>query len=192
MSGHEGGRKRAAALDAESILKKIGVRSGQTVLDVGCGEGRFSLPAARMVGWEGKVLAFDTSVERIEALKRTVEERSLDQIEAFVADVTETLPMPAHTVDICLVADVFHELVEESTVQAGLREMRRVLRPGGILAIVEFKKNVSRPPGPPLSIRLSPDELGGLLSQHGFEQKSTSEVGSFHYLSLFALRSVGA
>jgi len=185
-SGHDFGGNLGRALDPESVLKAAGLKPGQTMLDVGCGEGRFSLPAAAVVGQEGKVQAFDSSEERVEALTRAAVETGLDRIEAFVADVTETIPVPSGTVDVCLVANVLHGLVENNTIARGLSEIRRVLRPDGVLAIVEFKKNVNRPPGPPLSIRLSPEELEALLRQHGFEPNDTTEVGSFHYLSLFS------
>ena len=188
MSGHGCGGNLGAALDPEHVLEEIGLEAGDTLLDVGCGEGRFSLPAASVVGEEGKVLAFDTSEERIAALRRIIEERSLELIEAFVADVTQTIPVPDGQVDVCLVANVLHGLVESGTVEAALDEIRRVLRPDGVLAVVEFKKNVDRPPGPPLSVRLDPGELDRLLRQCGFELRSTTEVGSYHYLSLFAPR----
>ena len=188
VSGHDWVGNLGPALDPERVLQEIGLKPGQTMLDVGCGEGRFSVIAAAIVGAEGKVLAFDISEERIEALRRTIEEQSLDQIEAFVADVTETIPVPEGTVDVCFVANVLHELVEDGTARGGLSEVRRVMRPDGILAILEFKKDVDRPPGPPLSVRLSPEDLEGLLSQHGLDLVSTTGVGSYHYLSLFAPR----
>ncbi len=188
ISGHGCGGNLGSALEPELVLEEAGLKPGHTLLDVGCGEGRFSLPAASVVGEEGKVLAFDTSEERIASLRRVIEEQSLEQIEAFVADVTETVPVPTGTVDVCLVANVFHGLVENGTVKGGLSEIRRVMRPDGALAVVEFKKNVGRPPGPPLSVRLDPEELEALLSQHGFDQRGTTEVGSYHYLSLFVQR----
>jgi ubiquinone/menaquinone biosynthesis C-methylase UbiE len=185
MSGHDWRGNKGMALDPEEVLREIGLQSGQTMLDVGCGEGRFSIPAASIVGEQGRILAFDASEERIEALRRSIRENSLSQIDAFVADVTKDIPVPTGTVDVCLVANVLHELVENDTVREGLREIRRVLRADGLLAIVEFKKSVGRPPGPPLSIRLSPEELESLLTQHGFELRSEGDVGPFHYLSVF-------
>lgn len=175
------------ALNPERVLEEIGLRRGQTFLDAGCGEGRFALAAASMVGGEGMVYAGDTSEERIEALRRAARREGLDQIEAFVADVAESIPAPTDTVDVCLVANVLHDLAENGRVKGELQEIRRVLRPPGILAIVDFKKDVGRPPGPPLSRRIDPEEVARMLAQYGFRQVSSSEVGKYHYLSIFTL-----
>jgi ubiquinone/menaquinone biosynthesis C-methylase UbiE len=66
-------------------------------------------------------------------------------------------------------------------------EIRRVLKPGGVLAIVDFKKDVERPPGPPLSVRLNAGEVENVVRQCGFERVRAVEVGPYHYLILFAM-----
>jgi ubiquinone/menaquinone biosynthesis C-methylase UbiE len=169
------------------VLEEIGLQRGQTLLDAGCGEGRFAIPAASIVGSEGKVYAADTSQERIEALQRAARGGGLDQIETLVADVTERIPVPPDTVDVCLVANVLHELAEDGRVKGEFQEIKRVLKLPGTLAIVDFKKGVERPPGPPLSRRLDPEEVAEMLAQYGFRQRGSSEVGKYHYLSIFAL-----
>jgi ubiquinone/menaquinone biosynthesis C-methylase UbiE len=154
-------------------------------LDAGCGEGRFSIPAAAVVGSKGKVYAADSSEERIEALRRAARAEGLDQIEAFVADIEERLPVPSGVVHVCLMANVFHELVENGAVRGELREIRRVLRPDGELAILDFRKDVERPPGPPTSRRVDSWEVKRLVAQCGFRQRRSDELGSYHYLSVF-------
>jgi ubiquinone/menaquinone biosynthesis C-methylase UbiE len=175
------------ALDPDRVLEEVGLQRGQTFLDAGCGEGRFAIPAASMVGIEGVVYGADTSQERVDALQRAAKREGLGQIETFVADVTERIPVPPDTVDVCLVANVLHGLAEDGRVKGELQEIRRVLKPPGILAIVDFKKDVERPPGPPLSRRLDPEEVAQMLAQYGFRQVGTSEMGKYHYLSIFAL-----
>jgi ubiquinone/menaquinone biosynthesis C-methylase UbiE len=185
--GHCRWGPREGAFDPRVVLEQIGVAEGDVFLDAGCGEGRFAIRAASMVGAAGKVYAADTSAERIAALERLARERGLDQIEAFVADVTEQIPAPADTADVCLIANVLHGLVDNGAVRGELREIKRVLRPEGTLAILDFRKDLDRPPGPPVSLRLDPLQTESLLSRYGFQQQSSAEAGRYHYLSVFKL-----
>jgi len=186
-AGSGSGAHLEGVLDPHLVLEEMGVVPGAVVLDAGCGEGRFSIPAASMVGGEGKVYALDTSEERIESLSRAARDQGLAQIETFVADATERIPLPADSVDVCLMANVFHDLVEDGAVKGNLSEVRRVLKPGGVLAIVDFKKNVQRPPGPALSRRLDPVEVERVVRQYGLHRERGTEVGPYHYLILFTM-----
>ena len=185
--GHRCGGHTEEVVDPQLVLEAIGIAQGSVLLDAGSGEGRFAIPASLMVGGEGKVYAADTSEERIEALQQAARSEGLDQIEAFVADVTERLPVPSGTVDACLMANVFHEVVESGVVKGELHEIKRVLRPDGVLAILDFRTDVRRPPGPPLSRRVDPGELKRLGAEYGFRHRSSDQVGSYHYLSIFEL-----
>ncbi len=186
-NGHWSPAHLEGVFDPRQVLEQIGVAEGEVLLDAGCGEGRFAIPAASMLGEKGKVYAADTSAERIAAVERLAHDRGLDQIEAFVADVTEQIPVQADAVDVCFMANVFHGFVENSAVKGELREIKRVLRPEGILAILDFRKDVDRPPGPPVSRRLDPLEVELLVARYGFQQESSAEVGRYHYLSIFKL-----
>lgn len=186
-AGSGSGAHLEGVLDPHRVLEEIGLTPGAALLDAGCGEGRFSIPAALMVGERGKVYAVDTSDERIASLSRSARDQGLAQIETFVADATEHIPFPADSVDVCLMANVFHDLVVNGAIKGDLTEIRRVLRPGGVLAIVDFKKNVQRPPGPPLSRRLSPNEVERLVSLYGLHRERGTEVGPCHYLMLFVV-----
>jgi len=64
------------------------------------------------------------------------------------------------------------------------REVARILKPEGKLAIIEFKK-IEGPPGPPLHIRLSQEEVDDFLSPFGFQLEKTEDIGPYHYLSIY-------
>lgn len=174
----------AAVLDPNRVLEEIGLETGDTLLDVGCGEGRFSAPASKIVGVEGRVYALDAFEERLAVLRGTIAEQSISNIEAFLGDVTERISVDDDSVDVCLMANVFHELVENGVIKGEMGEIRRVLKPDGVLAMVDFKKDVERPPGPPQSARLDPGEVENVLGQYGLEKARSVEIGPYHYLIL--------
>ena len=59
-------------LDAEKVLREIELKTSNTLLDIGCGEGRFSIPASEIVGGNGKVYAIDISENTINILKEEI------------------------------------------------------------------------------------------------------------------------
>ena len=99
-------------------------------------------------------------------------------------DISQPLPLGDASVDLCLMATVLHDLVESGKRRGALKEAQRVLKPGGALAIVEFDK-VAGPPGPPLRIRLNPEEVATLAAPYGFRKSRMARVGPYNYLLLF-------
>jgi ubiE/COQ5 methyltransferase family. len=75
---------------------------------------------------------------------------------------------------------VLHGLVANGEWERALKEVVRVIKPHGKLAIVEFKK-IETPMGPPLSIRLSPEEVEMLAKGYGFSKVAVKEAGPYHY-----------
>lgn len=171
-------------LNPEKALKEIGLRAGDTLLDIGCGEGRFSIPAAKIVGDNGRVYAIDISEEAINTLKEEIKKKDIRNIKVFTGDITKRLPLKDESIDVCLMANILHGLVVSRKVENTLKELFRVLKPNGNLAVVDFKK-IDGPPGPPLSIRMSPEEAEEIISRHGFKRKRVAEVGKYHYAVVF-------
>jgi ubiquinone/menaquinone biosynthesis C-methylase UbiE len=174
------GRSSRAYLSAETVVAGTGLKAGDIFLDVGSADGYYSLEASRVVGGRGRVYAIDNYEASISALKEQIEREGLGNIEAVTADATKRIPLDAGTVDVCLLANVLHGFVANGEVERVLREAARVVRAGGTLAVVEFKK-VSGPPGPPLSIRMSPEEVESMVAPYGFEKVRSFEVGPHHY-----------
>jgi len=174
------GRSSRDMLDAMKILNDIGLKSGDKFLDAGCGDGYFSIAAAEIVGLRGRVYAFDVDGDGIGRLQKEIAEKKLANIEARIADVSRLLPLADESLDVVFISNVLHGLVANDESERALKEVARVIKPHGKLAIVEFKKNET-PMGPPLSIRLSPEDVEMLAKSYGFSKVAVKEAGPYHY-----------
>ena len=113
------------------LLNAAGLKPGQKVLEVGCGPGFFTIPAAKIVGAEGVVYALDVNPFAIETVRRKVEKEGLDNVKILFADATRT-GLPDESVDLAFLFGVIHALED---VDAAMREMHRVLKANGILSV---------------------------------------------------------
>jgi tRNA A58 N-methylase Trm61 len=87
------GRSSKGFLDSGKILRDIGIKEGDRFLDLGSGEGYFSIAASQAVGKDGIVHAFDVDEESIIRLKEEMAERNITNIEASVVDISKKLPL---------------------------------------------------------------------------------------------------
>jgi len=168
-------------LSADRVLKAAGLKSDDVFLDAGCGDGFISFTASSTVGEEGKVYAMDVYPESIAVVKNEIKEKGINNIEAFVADLTEKIPLVDDSIDLCVMANVLHGFVENQEVGPVMKEISRVIKPGGIFAVVEFKK-IEGPPGPPFNVRIAPQDVEDVVTPYGFEAVKMDIVGDYHYL----------
>lgn len=168
-------------LSADKVLKAAGLKSGDIFLDAGCGDGFISFAASSIVGDEGKVYAIDVYPESIVAVKEEIKEKDVNNIEADLADLTEKIPLDDDSIDLCVMANVMHGFVENKEVKPVMVELGRVIKPEGIFAVVEFKK-AEGIPGPPLDVKVAPNDLNDILTPYGFKSVEVDDVGEYHYL----------
>lgn len=164
-------------LDTDIILTELDVRSGQTVVDAGCGTGYMSILFAKETGPTGQVYALDINQAYITELRAQYREPNF---RAQVCDMSDALPLDAASVDTIYVSTVIHSRTREQ-LQAFVAEAQRTLKPGGTLAVVELAKH-DTPFGPPLKQRYSPEELQAAI---GFSPVKTVPVAEHFYMQLF-------
>ncbi|GAB6907398.1 Ubiquinone/menaquinone biosynthesis methyltransferase UbiE [Desulfosarcina cetonica] len=176
------GKSSFDLIDVERFFTTLNLSEKTTFLDLACGAGNYALAVAERIG--GTVHAVDLWADGIDRLNQQAEARNLANIEAAVCDVSRSLPLETDSVDICLMATVLHDLIQDGIHTGALKEVVRVLKPDSRLAVVEFKKQPG-PPGPPEHIRLSPEELDAVLVPLGFQGRETVDLGAAVYMSLY-------
>jgi ubiquinone/menaquinone biosynthesis C-methylase UbiE len=115
------------------ILGRIGIRAGECVLELGPGPGAFTLDAARLTGPGGCLVAIDIQPEMIAQLERRVRAAGLANVETHVASAYD-LPLADASVDRAFLITVLPEIPDRAR---ALAELRRVLKPGGVLSLTE-------------------------------------------------------
>jgi ubiquinone/menaquinone biosynthesis C-methylase UbiE len=118
--------------DPVKTLKAAGVRPDLDILEVGCGTGYFTIPAAEMVGDEGLIHAFDIHPIAVEETAAKVREARLSNVKITEADALDT-GLPDEMYDLILLFGVIPAPV--INLNKLLPEMHRLLRPGGSIAV---------------------------------------------------------
>jgi ubiquinone/menaquinone biosynthesis C-methylase UbiE len=161
----------------EGILKDIGLHAGMVFMDIGCGEGFFTLLASQVVCENGIVYAVDTDKDAIERLKTKAAEKRLANIRVKVGAAEETVFCTA-CANVIFYSMVLHDFNDPVKV---LQNAKKMLKPSGILANLDWKK-AQMPFGPPEHIRFSEEKASTLLKEAGFTVASIKEAGPYHYL----------
>jgi SAM-dependent methyltransferase len=120
----------------DRALDLIGVVPGMIVADVGAGSGYMTTRLAQRVGPSGKVYANDVQPALLEILRDKAQRDGLTNIEV-VLGTEEDARLPDHAIDLVLLVDVYHEF---SQPQKMLQSIRRSLKPGGELVLMEYRK----------------------------------------------------
>jgi ubiquinone/menaquinone biosynthesis C-methylase UbiE len=171
--------QRRKWLDPERILSDIGLAPGMIFVDVGSGDGYFAIPAARMVGPTGKVIAIDINADAILRLRQNAAEKGLGQILAEVRSAEETVACEG-CADIVFFGINLHDF---NDAPQAIRNAKSMLKPSGLLADLDWKPE-PMPFGPPLKRRFSVDKATQLIEAEGFDVRSVSDAGPNHYIIL--------
>ena len=115
------------------------------------------------------------------SVKKEIKEKKLDNIEAILADISKNIPLDIDSIDIVLMANVLHGFVADGEVEKVMSNIVEVLKPGGVFAVVEFRK-LEGSKGPPFNIRISPEEVSIILKDYGFEITDKHEIGQYHHI----------
>ena len=168
------GRERAFR---ERLLELAGVQRGHSVLDIGCGTGTLAIAATARVGPAGSVVGIDASPEMVARATRKAVKAGAPA--TFQLTVAEQLPFPDARFDVVLSTLMFHHLPRHTRRQCAT-EIRRVLKPGGRVFVVDFGKPQSRRGLLAHFHRhghVAVEDIEGLLGDIGLTTRQTGSVG---------------
>jgi ubiquinone/menaquinone biosynthesis C-methylase UbiE len=177
---HHRGKSTESFINKDLTLKELDIFPGQTILDAGCGNGYMSKEFSRLVTNGGKVYALDPDDNAIGIL---AEETKHTNIRAISGDITKTTALQSSSIDLIYLSTVLHGF-SKSQMAGFQKEVKRLLKPKGILAIVEIKKEPT-PFGPPMDLRFSPQELKEIIT---LSPQKTVEIGQFFYMQTFEIK----
>ena len=145
----------------DRVVSALGLKTGQSVADIGAGTGYFSVRLAALPA-KPKVFAVDIEANMVHYVQHRAMQAGLTNVVAVKADADRSnLPEP---VDVVLIVDTYHHIPNRV---AYFSAMKSLLKPGGRLAIVDFRKDAGGE-GPPPEFRFTPDQISGELAKAGF------------------------
>lgn len=169
------GRERAYR---EKALDLANLKSGESVLDVGCGTGTLAVTAKQRVGPAGRVYGVDASPEMLARANKKASKAGAEVV--FKNGIVEALPFSESQFDAVLSTLMLHHLGRKARQQCA-HEMRRVLKPGGRVLAVDFARPAEGRKG--LLDRfhhhgyVNVDDLVALLTEAGLKTVKSGAVG---------------
>jgi SAM-dependent methyltransferase len=165
--------------DPDFILRAFGIDAGvQDIVEFGCGYGTFTLAAARLV--QGRVYALDIEPEMVRLVQDKCRCANIDNVVATLRDfAVQGTGLADASADAALLFNILHH--EEPL--ALMTAARRVLKPGGTLAVIHWNHDPTTPRGPSLDIRPRPEQCvsWGKAAGFSFEESQRFAFPPYHY-----------
>ena len=182
-SAPTGARKRpspspAPSIDPQRLIALTPIRPHETVADIGCGAGDLTIPLAKYV-FDGKVYAVDVDAEALKVAAERAGKVHLGNVETVLSKRTK-VPLDKESLDGAILANVLHETSRPKSL---LKEVSRMLRPGGWAAVIEWAEE-GHGDGTPASKRVSRDQVSAMAEEVGLRRLSMRNVDSQRYLLL--------
>lgn len=178
-NGHKPGRGSSyTSLDPDQFFDILGDLTDTRVLELGCGPGDYTRRLSREVGPGGLVYALDRNAQIIDGL--ALDAARFGNVRVGVHDLTTPLPLEDDAFDLCLLVTVLHIVGLKRSAEV-FPEIRRVLAPGARLAVVNCKKE-KQPTGPPLKMRIGPEELAEAATAFGFTPSPPVDLGTLYMI----------
>jgi tRNA A58 N-methylase Trm61 len=184
-------RSQSESVATERIFEAIGIKEGQTICEVGAGDGELTIAAARIVGPAGRVYTSELGDGRVRTLKEKVADSGLAHITVVAGDATKT-NVPDAACDGLFMRNVYHHFAEPAAMNASIAA---AVKAGGRVAVVDFTppgKEAERPEdrGKDGMHGIAPETLARELKDAGFEPVQT-EAGRQRWFMVVVSKPAG-
>jgi ubiquinone/menaquinone biosynthesis C-methylase UbiE len=167
---------RLETLDPQVVMTLLPLRVYQSVADIGCGPGYFTIPLAKYA-FDGKIHGVDVQQEMLDRLSDRTEEARLSNVE-LLKSTDSKIPLEDASVDGALIVNTLHEANNPKNV---LAEARRILRKGGWASVVDWRREEMEV-GPPIEDRLGRDDVVALAEEAGLRLISVYDLNAWEYI----------
>jgi SAM-dependent methyltransferase len=162
------------------MITNLGLRRGMTVCDMGCGNGYHTLRLADLVGPTGQVLAVDIQPEMLALLRDRIEENGVENVVPILGSYHHPR-LPAQSVDLILLVDVYHEFSHPEQMLKGMRDS---LKKEGVIVLVEFRGEDPDVPIKPLH-KMTKAQINKELTANGFVLSSEFDGLPWQHMMFF-------
>jgi ubiquinone/menaquinone biosynthesis C-methylase UbiE len=121
--------------DPDQAIRLLRIQRGSTIADVGAGSGNITIRLARAVGPMGKVYANDIQPGMLQILEKNIARAKLANVVPVLGTIDDP-KLPAESIDLAIMVDVYHEFSEP---QKMLQRLREAIKPGGRLVLLEYR-----------------------------------------------------
>jgi len=156
--------ERAAEEKSDELVKALDIREGARIADIGAGTGYFTWRLAQYAGATGKVIAVDIQKRMLDLAADAVKQHGLSNVDFVLAKENDPR-LPERSLDMVFIAHSYHEFADPEMI---MEAVRRSLKPGGRLVVVEYAKEKKSAPASPLH-KMSFDEIRSEIEPIGFD-----------------------
>jgi ubiquinone/menaquinone biosynthesis C-methylase UbiE len=173
-------RERDREEDPDLAIRLLRIQKGATVADVGAGSGNITIRLAKQVGPMGKVYANDVQPGMLEILQQNVAKAKVTNVVPVLGAIDDP-KLPAESIDLAIMVDVYHEFSEP---QRMLQRLREAIKPGGRLVLLEYR---AEDPDVPIlrEHKMSKAQVKLEVEHEGFKQSRVFDDLPWQHLFVF-------
>lgn len=167
------------------MLANLGVKNGMAICDMGCGNGFHTLKLAQMTGPQGYVIGVDVQPQMLMLMRNRMEETGIENVTPVLGSFHNPR-LPPKSLDLILLVDVYHEFSHPPQMLAA---MRKSLKPGGVIVLVEYRQEDPEVPIKPKH-KMSKAQVDKELTANGFTLVKSFDKLPWQHMLFYGIAAV--